>query len=131
MATQTLKKKMNPAAAWFEVPAVDMERAKNFYQQIFDIELSDLDIDDFKMSMFPAEEGSVGGALCQHEEYKPSQEGTLVYFNANPDLQAVADKIEQAGGKVLQPKTKISDEYGFMALFTDTEGNRMGLHSDH
>ncbi|HEX6982968.1 MAG TPA: VOC family protein [Balneolaceae bacterium] len=130
MATQTVKKMKN-VVAWFEVPAIDIKRAKKFYQNIFDIEMDDIELDNFKMSMFPAEDGGVGGALCQHEEYKPSHEGTLVYFNSNPDLQTVVDKIEEEGGKVLQPKTKITDEYGYMAIFEDTEGNRIGLHSDN
>jgi predicted enzyme related to lactoylglutathione lyase len=36
-----------------------------------------------------------------------------------------------AGGKVTMPKTKISDEIGFMAFFVDSEGNGMALHSNN
>jgi predicted enzyme related to lactoylglutathione lyase len=35
-----------------------------------------------------------------------------------------------AGGTVYQPKTQISEEHGFMAVFIDSEGNRVALHSD-
>jgi len=61
--------------------------------------------------------------------YKPSTEGTLVYFTAHSgDLSIELSRVEDAGGKVLQPKTQISPEPGFMALFIDSEGNRIALH---
>jgi uncharacterized protein len=72
----------------------------------------------------------VGGTLAKSEGFhKPAESGTLVYLNANPDVQIVVDRIEAAGGKVLVPKTEISPDYGYMAIFIDTEGNRIGLHS--
>ena len=37
--------------------------------------------------------------------------------------------MSDAGGKVAVPKTKISDEHGFFAIFIDSEGNKVGLHS--
>lgn len=130
MAPKTAKK-MKTAVAWFEIPAKKLSRAKKFYESVLDIKMEDMDMgSDLKMTMFPVEETGVGGAICQHEEwYKPSLDGTLVYISANPDLQKALDKVERNGGKVLQPKTKITDEYGFMAIFRDTEGNRIALHS--
>lgn len=130
MAPKTVKK-MKDAVTWFEIPAKKLSRAKKFYESIFDFEMINMDMDtDLKMTMFPVEEGGIGGALCEHKEYyKPSHDGTLIYLSANPDLQLVLDKIEKNGGKILQPKTKINDEYGFMAMFQDSEGNRIALHS--
>ena len=85
------------------------------------------------MRMFPIEDPSsqVGGALSLAEGfYKPSAtDGALVYLNANPDVQNVLNKIESAGGKIVVPKTEISPEYGHMAVFIDSEGNRIALHS--
>ena len=64
------------------------------------------------------------------DSHKPSAtDGPLIYLNANPDVQHVLNKVEKAGGKILVPKTQISPEYGFMAVFIDTEGNRIALHS--
>lgn len=130
MAPKTMKKLKN-AVSWFEIPAKKISRAKKFYESILDIEMIDMDLGtELKMTMFPVEEGGVGGAICEHKEYyKPSREGTLIYLSANPNLQPVLDKIEKNGGKILQPKTKITDEYGYMAIFQDTEGNRIALHS--
>ncbi len=123
---------MKNAIAWFEIPAIKLDRAKKFYESILDIEMIDMEMDmEFKMAMFPVEEGGIGGALCEHEEYKPSSDGSLIYINANPDLQKVLSKVEKSGGEILQPKTKITDEYGYMAIFRDTEGNRIALHSDY
>ena len=118
---------------WFEVPVTDFERAKKFYETIFGIELQVMDFQGFKMGMFPSTpgDGKLSGAIVQGEWYKPSMDGTLVYFNGNPDLQVALDKIEKAGGKVLQPKTQITPEYGYMAIVSDTEGNRVALHSEN
>lgn len=129
MSPKTMKK-MKHAVAWFEIPATKLERAKKFYESILDIEMTYMNMDEFKMPMFPVEEGGVGGALCENDEYyKPGHEGSLIYISANPDLQTVLDRVESSGGKILQEKTKITDEYGYMALFEDSEGNRIGLHS--
>lgn len=130
MATKTARKLKN-AVAWFEIPAKDLKRAKKFYESIFGFEMIDMDLgDELKMTMFPVEEEGVGGALCEHEEfYKPSKNGALVYLSADPDLKRVLDKVEKNGGEILQPKTKITDDYGFMAIFVDSEGNRIALHS--
>lgn len=120
--------------SWFEIPTIDLDRAQKFYESILGVGLMPMDLDNFKMRMFPVEDPSsgIGGALCFSPEfYKPSDlQGTLVYLNANPDLQNVLDKVEKAGGNVLMPKTEISKEYGHMALIKDTEGNRIGLHSN-
>jgi len=121
------------AISWFEIPTVDLDRAQKFYETIFGIALIPLDVQNLKMRMFPIENQmtGIGGALCYNEEfYKPSSsDGPLIYLNGNPDVQKILDKIESAGGKVLVPKTQISPEYGHMAVFIDTEGNRIALHS--
>ena len=120
------------AISWFEIPTVDIDRAQKFYEIIFDTSLVPLDMQAIKMRMFPLEDSmGVGGALVYNAEfYKPSStNGSLIYLNANPDVQKVLDKVEVAGGKILVPKTQISEDYGYMAMFIDTEGNRIALHS--
>jgi len=61
--------------------------------------------------------------------HKPSNDGAKIYLNGNPDLANALSKIEAAGGKIVMPKTKISDDIGYMAFFNDTEGNTVALHS--
>ncbi len=114
---------------WFEIPAPDLERAKAFYEAIFQMEITILDMGVFKMGLFPQSE--VGAALCHHPTaYLPSEtQGVLVYLNANPDLAEVLNRVGTAGGKIIQPKTLIAPDMGYMALFVDSEGNRLGLRS--
>jgi len=121
------------AISWFEIPTTDLDRAQKFYETIFNISLIPLDVQAIKMRMFPLENPmlGVGGALVYNAEfYKPSStDGPLIYLNANPDVQNVLSKVESAGGKILVPKTQISEDYGYMAMFIDSEGNRIALHS--
>jgi predicted enzyme related to lactoylglutathione lyase len=121
------------AISWFEIPATDLSRAQKFYEEIFDMKMIEMDTDGYQMRMFPLEDpmSGVGGAVVlQSDFHQPSADsGILIYLNANPDVQLVADKVEAAGGKVILPKTEISPEYGYMAVIIDTEGNRIGLHS--
>jgi uncharacterized protein len=119
--------------SWFEIPTIDLDRAQKFYETVFDTQLVPLDVQQLKMRMFPIEDPmtGIGGALVYNKEfYKTSAtDGPLIYLNANPDVQYVLNKVEAAGGKILVPKTQISEDYGFMAMFLDTEGNRIALHS--
>jgi predicted enzyme related to lactoylglutathione lyase len=121
------------AISWFEIPTQDIDRAAKFYETIFNVSLIPLDVQQLKMRIFPIEDpmAGIGGALVYNKDfYKPSaSDGPLIYLNANPDLQNVLNKIEAAGGKIVVPKTQISPEYGYMAVFVDTEGNRVALHS--
>jgi predicted enzyme related to lactoylglutathione lyase len=121
------------AISWFEIPAVDLNRAQKFYETIFGRNLIVMDVPSMKMRLFPIEDQmGVGGALVDSGGFhKPSvTEGPLLYLNANPDVQRVLDKIEAAGGGfIVMSKTEISPEYGHMAVFIDTEGNRIALHS--
>ncbi len=119
---------MANAVNWFEIPVSNIERARKFYENIFDNELIPMDMgDDYHMVMFPSENG-VGGAIIQGAGYTPSQEGSLVYLNGGDDLSEVLGKVEAAGGQVAVPKTSIG-ENGFFAFFIDSEGNKVGLHS--
>lgn len=124
---------MQNAISWFEIPSTDLDRATRFYEAIFDIKLIPLDVQQLKMRMFPIDDPvtGIGGAIVYAEGfYEPSASaGPLIYLNGNPDVQQILDKVENAGGKILVPKTQISPEYGYMAVILDTEGNRIGLHS--
>ena len=123
----------NNAISWFEIGVKDLERATTFYETIFNLTLIPMNLENIKMRMFPITdmENGVGGALIDSGGFhKPSAtDGPLIYLNGNPDVQNILDKIPAAGGTIMVAKTAISPEYGFMAVFLDTEGNRIGLHS--
>ncbi len=124
---------MTNAISWFEIPATDLLRAQKFYETIFGITLNPLDLPNIKMQMFPLDNimTGIGGAIVDSGGFhKPSvTDGPLIYLNGNPDVQKILDKVEVAGGRIMVPKTEISPDYGYMAVFIDTEGNRIGLHS--
>jgi len=122
------------ALNWFEIPVSNFDRAKKFYENIFNYEMPENTMGDTRMGFFlydmPA--GKVGGAIVFNEQfYSPSEKGTLVYLNAQPDLQIILDRVEDAGGTILKSKTIISEEQnlGYWALLKDSEGNRIALHS--
>lgn len=117
---------------WFEIPVTDMDRAIKFYETIFDLKIDLHDMGEgMIMGWFPMLENKDGapGSLVKHPTYKPSKEGTVVYFTAHSgDCTNELGRVEAAGGKVLQEKKAIG-EYGFMGLVEDTEGNMIAVHS--
>jgi len=119
---------MNNPIQWLEIAATDIERAKNFYAKVFNLEFQFIEMPETKMYMFgqSGREGSSG--LCQSPENKPSTDGTIIYFKCD-DVAVEAACVEDAGGNLIVPKTDIG-EFGFFAQFIDTEGNRIGMHSE-
>lgn len=118
------------ALNWFEIPVEDFDRARKFYGTIFETELQTHEMGNAKLAFLPCGPGTgVGGALAKEDTAKPSMNGTLVYLNANPDLIPVLERIEPAGGKIILPRTQVTEEIGYVAVFQDTEGNRVALHS--
>lgn len=134
-------KKISPETnviTWFEIPVLDSERARNFYETILDITMHTVVISETneELTFFPsvpnviqATSGRVTGVLVKSEKAQPSANGTTVYLNASPEIQRVIDKIEPAGGKILVPKTQIPA--GLIAVFIDSEGNKVALHAEN
>jgi hypothetical protein len=112
-----------------EIPTADFSRAVTFYQAILDVTIEEIELDGVKMGLFPNAGEGISIQLIHGSDYKTSADGTIVYLNGGDDLQKVVDKIEANGGKIVVPKTEIGPEMGFFAMFTDTEGNKLGLHS--
>ena len=123
---------MKNAVSWFEIPATNLDRAQKFYEEILNIRFRKLDLPNIKMRIFPIDDPmGAGGSICDSGGFhKPSStDGPLIYLNGNPDVQSILDKVENAGGKILVPKTQISEDFGYMAVIIDTEGNRIAFHS--
>jgi len=118
-------------AVWFEIPATKFERAVKFYHEILDIEMQEETMDGLQMGLFPHDKTSVSGAIIYGMDFKPSKEGSIVYLNGGDNLATALSKVEDAGGKVIIPKTHLGEEIGYIAHFIDTEGNRVGIHSMH
>ena len=119
------------AVGWFEIYVQDMERAKQFYEAILDVELTKLDAPTPELEMFAfpmdMEAGGASGAIVKMKDCPSGGMGTLVYFSC-ADCAVEESRVEAAGGKICRPKMSIG-QYGFISLVMDTEGNMIGLHS--
>lgn len=115
---------------WFEIPSADFDRAVRFYSTVFNVELHIENVMGVQSGIFPnGDENAVNGAVVFSPNYEPSTKGSVVYLNVTGQMQAVLDRIEPAGGKIAMPPTDIG--FGFIAFFLDTEGNKVGLHSEN
>ena len=117
---------------WFEIPVSDMDRAIVFYNAIFQVRINKQNFGGIEMGWFPFSadaKGAPGSLIRNSDNYKPSSsDGTLVYLSS-ADVNDELGRIEAAGGEIIQAKTQISEDHGYMALFKDSEGNRIALHS--
>lgn len=115
---------------WFEIPAKNFERACSFYGKVLDTEVPTMDTGMGPTYGFLRGENQyeIGGGIVKGEGYEPSANGSIIYLNGGDDLSVPLSKVEEAGGTVILPKTSLG-EMGFMALFIDTEGNKVGFHS--
>ncbi len=115
--------------SWFEIPAINFEQAVAFYNHIYGIEMETTSANEHAMAFFPAE-GGVGGAVVSGPGSVPHESGPLVYLNGGKDLNQVLNKVPEVGGRIIMTKTKISDDAGYFAIFIDSEGNKLALHSN-
>jgi len=114
--------------SWFEIPAYNHYRSVAFYNYIYSIQMNTVELNGFAMSYFPTDSG-IGGAVVTGPGCVPSEVGPLVYLNAGEDLNNVLSKVNEAGGRVVMGKTFLGESAGYFALFIDSEGNRLALHS--
>src|SRR5262245_4961731 len=114
---------------WVEIPVTDMTRAKDFYSKTLGLKYKMHSADEYELALIEASPTAfgTGGALVKGPTYEPSYDGAMTYFGTD-DIEGVLNKVEKAGGDVVHPRKSIG-EYGFVAYFEDTEGNRIGLHS--
>ncbi len=113
----------------FEIPATDISRAVKFYQSILDINIEIMDMEGMQMGLLPFEGQNVIGTIMQGKGYTPSPNGVTIYLNGGDNLQVILNKVGNNDGKIIVPKTLHGDESGYFAIFLDTEGNKIGLHS--
>ena len=120
---------MNKPITWFEIPALDLNRARAFYETIFGITMIPHDMPPMQLAVFPYDrEHSTGGCIQTGPGNAVSKDGTVIYLNAGSSLDAVLAKVVAAGGAILLPKTALPPGMGHFAHIQDTEGNRVGVH---
>ena len=128
----------NPVC-WFEIYVQDMERARTFYESVFQVALEPLPPPpapegdackgEMEMWTFPMSEQEYGapGALIRMDGVPSGGGGTMVYFSCD-DCADEARRSAEHGGSIFREKMPIG-EYGYIAIVSDTEGNMIGLHS--
>lgn len=123
--------KITNSIDWFEIPVLNFDRAKEFYSRIYNYEMTETTRNSLRMGFLPMDRDSkgIGGTIVQGNDFIPTSLGVKVYLNAGKDLMEVLNRVIAAGGEIIVHKTKINDEFGYFAMFEDTEGNHISLHS--
>ena len=121
----------NPVG-WFEIYVQDMERARRFYESVFQIKLDTLPPAGgalAEMLTFPMDQTGQGatGALVKMDQNPTGAGGTIVYFSSS-DCSEESKRAMHNGGTVMKSKFAIG-EHGYIALLIDTEKNVIGVHS--
>jgi predicted enzyme related to lactoylglutathione lyase len=118
------------ALNWFEIPAADFDRATRFYETTLGKALKRERVGDMELAVFPYDPSSgVGGCLEAGAGCVPGAQGTIVYLDAAPSLEAALKRATTAGGAIALPRTALPEGMGYFAHVIDTEGNRVGLHA--
>lgn len=115
---------MNNIVTWFELPVNDFDRAKEFYENVLEISLTELEIEGFKTLTFPFDGCNVSGSLIKNQSNEPCQ-SAILYFNAGQKLSPVLERVKMNNGKIVMETMPIKS--GFIAHILDSEGNRIAL----
>ena len=119
----------NNPVGWFEIYVQDMDRAKKFYESVFQVNLERQNVPEMEMWSFPMVMDRMGasGALVKMEGAPSGGNSTMVYFSCG-DCAVEEARSAESGGSIFKKKFSIG-EHGFVSLVFDTEGNMLGLHS--
>ena len=114
---------------WIEIYVDDLERAKAFYESVFQTTLTrlenpDLEIWAFSMSM---DIGGASGAIVKMDGVSAGGSSVIPYFGCD-DCAVEEGRVSAAGGDIHKAKFSIG-QYGFISLVIDSEGTMIGLHS--
>jgi predicted enzyme related to lactoylglutathione lyase len=106
-----------------EIPAVNVEAAGKFYQELFGWKLQHMP--EMNYTMWEDESGK-GGGFPQVSDDTPAGR-VLVYIDSD-DIEADLKKVEKLGGTVLHPKMEIP-QAGWFGIFQDPTGNVLALYT--
>lgn len=121
---------MTPAINWFEIPVTDIDRAQTFYEKVLGRTLKRQEFGGGTLVVFPYEQPSTGGCL-QDGPRRAAQPGSgiRIYLDCMPSIDAALARVVAAGGRIVEPKSALPGDMGFIAHLCDTEGNEVGLHA--
>ena len=118
---------------FFEIPADQPKRAREFYQTTFGWQMNEIpsmhytqigtvEADVLGVRGTPKEPGAINGGMVQRND---PVKNPIIYISVD-SIDEAAASIEKNGGKILKPKSPVGN-FGFTAYFKDTEGNVVGL----
>lgn len=121
---------MKNTISWFEIPSTQLDQAQAFYETILSCTMRREPMGPSEGAIFPYEGDGVGGSVMAGPTApRPSANGTLIYLDASPSLDAVLARVTAAGGHIAMPRQALPPGLGFIAHITDLDGNRVGLHA--
>ncbi len=119
---------MQHAINWFEIPVSNIQKARTFYETVFQVGFREMEVGGNLMAIFDFE--GVRGALWQESGYECPGAGTRIYLNMPDGMDAVLSRVESAGGSILSAKSLITTEIGWSAAIADPDGNQIGLYQE-
>lgn len=113
---------------WVEIPVANIGKATAFYSAIFNaLKFNQMEMNGWQYAMFPTEDTYNSGALVQGPDYRPAASGILIYLDGGKDLSKILSRVDAAGGQVLMEKTFLGEGAGYVGMFKDIDGNKIGL----
>ena len=108
-----------------EIPVKDINKAKEFYETIFNWKVQ-IETGFTDYAFFSTGEEGVGGAFTKSDK---TAKGEIMLHIEVEDIPKTLENIEKNKGKIVQEKTEIGGDLGFYAVFEDNFGNVLGLWS--
>jgi uncharacterized protein len=124
----------NLYASWIELPVSDLDRAKAFYQAVFDlVDTPFYDEAPAKIILLAPSDKSVqkpGVSLVQSPIHHPYNGGAVINFHIGTHnaLETAMNKVSQFGGTVDTEIVDTGDGVKYINVL-DSEGNRIALSS--
>ena len=108
-----------------ELQTKDLDKAKKFYQGIFDWRFEDMPMGNgMSYTGINVGEGT-GGGMWTNPAAPNGPAHWLAYVNVD-NIDATIEKARGLGGTVVQPKTEVA-EMGWYSVITDPSGATLGL----
>jgi len=127
---------MDNTVVWADIPVTDLDRAMAFYGKVLQRTFQRVEgMDGIGMEApegpppeTPPTEFPVSFDLALTENTKPSTDGCTIYLNSHGDPEGMIQRAVAAGGEVIMPVQDMGQMVGFIGMFKDSEGNRIGVH---
>jgi uncharacterized protein len=122
----------NHSINWFEIPALDLDRAYHFYHTVLGGHVRKGTFGNGDLILFdvPFTTGeAVGGSIVVRPDLVPTKDGPIIFINTFDKIDNCISRVDAAGGIVIVAKMDLG-KFGYGAVIIDSEGNKIGLHQN-